>query len=267
MHSLNLSTLHQSHLEYLTGCRYAALMRLAVVAKQALFADRRGRPYRHGPLAMVGLVMMKLRHNLTGRALEALAGIDAVTLSRYVRKVTAFLGALPLRAQPAQGFLLVDTTSVRVGSTDRRSFSGHKHQRCAKVQVIADEAGFVQHSGAAWPGSVHDKTIYNKERVNLGEALGTLILADKAYAGAHDEGAGLLRPIKRGERAAKLPAAQAFNAELSRRRVRIEHVFARLKTFRVLQGLFPYRGEQLGTVLRAIALVHNLNRLEAVETR
>ena len=89
----------------------------------------------------------------------------------------------------------------------------------------------------------------------------------QAYVGAFNEGEGLLRPIKRGERAAKLPAAQAFNAELSRRRVRIEHVFARLKTFRVLQGLFPYRGEQLGTVLRAIALVHNLNRLEAVETR
>ena len=65
MHSLNLSTLHQSHLEYLTGCRYAVLVRLAAVAKQALFARARGRPHRHGPLAMVGLVLMKLRHNLT----------------------------------------------------------------------------------------------------------------------------------------------------------------------------------------------------------
>ena len=252
MHRLNLSTLHQSHLEYLTGCRYAVLMRLAAVAKQALFADRRGRPPQHGPLAMVGLVLMKLRHNLTGRALEALAGIDAVTLSRYVRKVTALLGTLPLRMRQPLGFLLVDTTSVRVGSTDRRSFSGHKHQRCAKVQVIADEAGFVQHSGSAWPGSVHGKTRQDSPQQGAGQpwrSPGALILADKAYVGAFNEGEALLRPIKRGERAAKLPAAQAFNAELSRRRVRIEHVFARLKTFRVLQGLFPYRGEQLGTVL------------------
>lgn len=186
---------------------------------------------------MVGLVMMKLRHNLTGRALEALAGIDSVTLSRYVRKVTALLCTLPLRMHQPQGFLLVDTTSVRVGSTDRRSFSGHKHQRCAKVQVIADEAGFVQHSGAAWPGSVHDKTIYNREQVSLGEALGTLILADKAYVGAFNEGEGLLRPIKRGERAAKLPAAQAFNAELSRRRVRIEHAIVCSRAPQDLPGL------------------------------
>ena len=111
------------------------------------------------------------------RAGGALTGVDAVTLSRYVRKVAALLGALPLRMRQPQGFLLVDTTSVRVGSTDRRSFSGHKHQRCAKVQVIADETGFVQHSGAVWLGSVHDKTVYDKERVTLGEALGTLILA------------------------------------------------------------------------------------------
>lgn len=265
MPMLNLLRAHPSHLEYLTGCRYAVLTALARRVREELFSDRRGRPYQHGPLAMLGLVLMKLRHNLTGRAIEALTGVDAVTLSRYVTKITTVLGRSTLRTAPPAGFLLVDTTSVRVGSSLAGSYSGHKHQRCAKVQVIADEAGMVQHVGSSWPGSTHDKTIYTRERQRLGTALATLTLADKAYAGTPDEGEALLRPIKRGEKAWKLPGALQFNSELSKRRVRIEHVFARLKTFRVLQGLFPYNWRKLSVIMRALALVHNLNRQVAVQ--
>ena len=56
-----------------------------------------------------------------------------------------------------------------------------------------------------------------------------------------------------------------FNQELGKRRVKVEHVFARLKTFKVLQGLFPYRWERLGGIVRALAVVHNLNRQPAVQ--
>lgn len=44
-----------------------------------------------------------------------------------------------------------------------------------------------------------------------------------------------------------------------------EHVFARLKTFKVLQGLLPYRWQRLGDILRALAVAHNLNRQLAVQ--
>jgi hypothetical protein len=42
--------------------------------------------------------------------------------------------------------------------------------------------------------------------------------------------------------------------------VKVEHAFARRKSFKVLQGLFPYRWQRLGDVVRALAVVCNLNR-------
>lgn len=255
---LPISRLHQSHLEQLTGCRYAVLLALAQALGPQL-AVRRGRPYQHGPLAMAVLTFLKLRWNVSYRALEALTGVDAVTLSRYVQKVTAALNRLPLRARAA-GCLLVDTTSVRVACTSLAAYSGHKHQRCAKVQLVCDEAGAIVHVGRAWPGSVHDKTVYERERVTLARTLRAPMLADKAYAGVHDDGAGLMRPIKRNEKAWATHARRAYNRELNRRRVGVEHVFARLKTFRVLQGIFPFRWPSLGQIVRALSVVHNAHR-------
>ena len=135
-------------------------------------------------LAMVGLVMMKLRHNLTGRALEALAGINAVTLSRYVRRVTALLGTLPLCMRQPRGFLLVDTTSVRAGGTDHHSFSGHlllpdfsAARRCRSSLMRPGSCSTRARPGRDRCTTRRDKTARNKERISLGEALGTLILA------------------------------------------------------------------------------------------
>lgn len=47
--------------------------------------------------------------------------------------------------------------------------------------------------------------------------------------------------------------------------MRIEHVFARLKTWKTLSGLFLYRWERLSEIVRAIAVVHNMNRDESLK--
>ena len=152
--------------------------------------------------------------------------------------------------------------------TDQKAYSGHKHHRCAKVQVLANLDGQVVDVSPAYLGSVHDKTLWNKEAPRLKPLFDSLVLCDKAYAGATgevgkpDAPACLVRPIKRGENAWKADPEKAkdFNRQLSKQRVGIEHVFARLKTWRVLGGLLQYRWERLGPIVRALAVVHNANR-------
>lgn len=266
MSFIQLSRVHQAQLEQLTGCTYATLIGLRRDITPHLKLNGRGRPFKHSVLVMLCLALMKLRLNLTVRALEALTGIDAVTVSRCVARVTAALGELPLAKRALNNpmsMLLVDTTSSRVATTQLKAYSGYKHHRCAKVQVLSDEAGQVVDVSPAYEGSVHDKTIWNKQVARVRPLLDRLVLADKAYAGATGESQHLLRPVKRGENAWKAnpDKAKQFNRELSKRRVRIEHVFARLKTWKVLGGLFPYRWEKLGPVVRALAVVHNRNRL------
>jgi hypothetical protein len=205
---------------------------------------------------------MKLRLSLSLRALQAFTGIHAVTISRYVNQVCHILGQMPLAAC-TQSTLLVDTTCCRVATTAHHTYSGHKHQRCAKVQVLADESGQVLDVSAAHPGSVHDKTVWNREVPRLRHLLcDHVVLADKAYAGATGEHQYLFRPIKRGETLwqQNRVGSQSFNAHITKRRVRIEHLFARIKTWKVLNGMFPYRWQRLGEIVRVIAVIHNLER-------
>jgi hypothetical protein len=82
------------------------------------------------------------------------------------------------------------------------------------VQVVA--------MSRAVPRSVHDKTLWSKERHGLKHLVGHLVLADKACVGAAaGEGEQLVRLVKRGERACleNPERAKAFNRALSKTRV------------------------------------------------
>ena len=131
---------------------------------------------------------MKLRLNVSVRTLEVLTGIDSVTASRCINRSLAFLGAIQFKTPSKGKVLVVDTTSTRVASTQDSHYSGHKHHKCVKVQVIVNTAGAVLHVSKPYPESAHDKTIWNKESAGIPDLMEHLILADKAYAGAKGEG-------------------------------------------------------------------------------
>ena len=154
--------------------------------------------------------------------------------------------------------LIVDTTSTRVRSTDVKFYSGHKKQRVVKVQVLCDADGIVHSVSDGCSGGVHDKTIWNIEFARVPRD--ATVLADKAYVGGNGEGTVLFRPIRRNERQWRddETAAKSYNAALSKRRVRIEHLFARLKTWRIIHHYYPMRPETYSTTFKAIAYIHNL---------
>ena len=258
--STQIHKLHQPQIEQLTGCRYAVFMSLVHKLRDFLQQPRRGRPFAFGAVSMVFITLMKIRQNLTVRSMEAITGMDAVTVSRCLNRVIAVIGQMPL-AGKAAGLLVVDTSSIRVATTDQKSYSGHKHQRCAKVQVVARADGLIVDVGQSNKGSTHDKTIWNKEHGRLKHLFDQLVLADKAYAGAIGEGQYLLRPVKHNESAYRTAPdeSRTFNKGLSNLRVRIEHVFARLNAWKTFSGLFFYKWQRLSEFVRAIAVVHNMN--------
>jgi hypothetical protein len=188
---MNIQRLHESGLKHLTGCDYSVLR--ALYARVFDARTRRGRPLRHGAWTALVVALMKLRHDLPYRLLEAVTGIDAVTAHRMVRRVIAELGELPVtRLSSEGGFVCVDSTTVRVGTADVRHYTGYKHLRGRKVQVLCDESlGILDVSGSA-PASVHDKTLWNRHLERIKPWLDRLCLADKAYAGARGEGEQLV---------------------------------------------------------------------------
>ena len=85
-----------------------------------------------------------LRH-LTGCWYAVIVHLAKLFKAVMSKKSLAFLGAIQFKA-PSQGeVLVVDTTSTRVASTQDSHYSGYKHHKCAKVQVIVNTAGAVLH--------------------------------------------------------------------------------------------------------------------------
>lgn len=224
-----------------------------------------GRPCQYALEVQVLVLLVKMRLDLPYRALETISGIDAVTASRMVRRMLERLMEAPLaKDNQVEGFYLVDTTTVRVRARQDPYYSGYKHHWGVKTQVLADEGRMIHHLSGAWPARVHDKVIWDRTTDQDQPFLDRPVLADKAYAGAYLEGEGLVRPFRHHEREyrAQPETARVFNKELSRRRARIEHVMASLKRFRLLGGRFSLSLACYPAVMKAAALIHNLQRVD-----
>ena len=259
---MKLDRLHEAALHQLTGCRYAVIHALHAALCESIPKTARGRPIRRTLWAQLVLTLIKLRLDLPYRTIEVMFRLDAVTAYRDVRRVLAMLSALALKAPKGSalsGFLIVDSTGTRVRSTDLKDHSGHKHHKRKKCQAIVTEAGEIVSVSVAFAGSVHDKRIWNEAYGATHATLKQVVLADKAYVGAKGEGQLLLRPHRHSDAAYKADkdSAKTFNRALSKIRVKVEHVFAQMKHFRVLSNLFPFRPDRYGEVFRAVAVIHN----------
>jgi hypothetical protein len=139
-------------------------------------------------------------------------------------------------------------------------YSGHKHHSCLKVLVIVDDRGRGRYVSDAYPGPVHDKTIWNSEYDRVASGLVCPTLGDRAYAGGTGKGLFLFRPLKRNETAWRRDAetCRTFNRLLSARRVRIEHMFSCLKAFRLIRDQFPLRRDRYAMIFRAVTLIYNV---------
>jgi len=253
--------LHAPGLHQLTGCRYPVLRELLRQLECQMPSRRAGRPYAHSLWMQLILALTKLRSATAYRTLAVYFGVAFVTIARYTQRISQWLATLPLWQGATQYWLFVDSTSTRIRSSQQKDYSGYKHHKSHKVQAIVNDTGQVVALSDSYAGSVHDKTIWNKELRCVKSLIKRPVLADKAYIGAIEENVLLLRPIKRNEQQYKenKEASLAFNRELSRRRVKVEHVFAQLKAFKILANVFPLQPHHLATCYRAVAVIYNLN--------
>ncbi len=253
--------MYGEQLRQLTGCRYAVILSLERGLGQSLAKIGRGAPLRRSVRTILVAALVKLRGNDAYRTLAIHLKIPHVTLHRYTLRICALLAGRSLRPEglTGHGWLIVDSTCSRVRSMEQADYSGYKHHRSRKVQVIVDDLWRIVDVSKAYSGAVHDKVIWNRESGRVRASLDRPTLGDKAYAGGEGEGTILFRPIKRNETAYKadVDGCKTANRQLSKVRVKVEHVFARLKTFRVLQGLFVFRPERYAMVFHAVAVIYN----------
>jgi hypothetical protein len=230
-----------------------------VVARRGGDAVADGRPGRQWSLPLadrVLLVAVYYRTNLTMRQVAPLFGITDSAAFRVIDRLDEYLALAPIKGKHAPAtVLIVDGTLVP--TRDHAIAAPSKNYRySANVQVIIDaDTRLVVTVGTPQPGNRNDCTAYADSGVRDATA-GAEVIADGAYRGPNCR--GVIIPHRKPADGSDLPAwKEEHNASHRKVRARVEHVFARMKNWKILRDC-RRRGTGLQHAAQGIALMHNL---------
>jgi hypothetical protein len=214
---------------------------------------RRGRPWSLPLEDRVFLVAAYWRTNLTLRQLAPLFGISKSSADRIIDHIGPLL-ALKQRQRFHTGtVLIVDGTLVptRDHSITERS-KNYRYSTNHQVVVDADTR-LVVAVGRPVPGNRNDCKAWAESGAKA--AVGrTTTIADGGY-----QGTGLVIPHRRPAGGELCGWKQEHNRSHKQVRARVEHVFARMKTWKVLRDC-RLKGDGVHYAILGIAHLHNLRQ-------
>lgn len=197
-----------------------------------------GRPYPLNLEESVAMLLLYTRSYTTHLFLSALFDIHESAICRYFAKVRPVVEAVfdiptekvDLRKEEILQ-LVVDATEQR---TERRNsgsgYSGKKKAETIKTQiVVSKKTKKITHVSASVPGNIHDKKLFDDSGVTL---------PDNAKGDLGYLGTNIAIPHKSSKLHALTKTQRDFNARHSRSRIIVEHVFASLKSYRILTDRF-----------------------------
>ncbi|MFD5121336.1 transposase [Streptomyces sp. NPDC058385] len=211
----------------------------------------RGRPWKLPLEDRVLLVAAYWRTNLTMQQLAPLFGISKSAADRVIDDLGPKLALQPRRRFAKDAVLIVDGTLVP--TRDHKVAEQSKNYRYStNHQVVIDaDTRLVVVVGRPLPGNRNDCRAWAESGAKA--AVGnTTTIADGGYPGT-----GLVMPHRR-PKGEELPEwKQAHNKSHKQIRARVEHCFARMKTYKILRDC-RLRGDGVHQAMHGIARLHNL---------
>jgi DDE superfamily endonuclease/Helix-turn-helix of DDE superfamily endonuclease len=195
-------------------------------------------------------------------------GISESTVCRIVHWVEDKLMQsgqfrLPGKQQLVRGFdtpsvILIDVTETRIERPKRRQrafYSGKQKYHTLKSQLVSDAQTQQIICTFFGKGRRHDFKLFKASGIPIHPL--TESLQDKGDQGMHKLHLNSRVPKKK-PRGGKLSAEdKAYNRQLARERVGVEHVNRRLKVFRILSGQYRNRRRRFGLRCNLIAALYN----------
>ncbi|MFD3421034.1 transposase [Streptomyces decoyicus] len=213
---------------------------------------RKGRPWSLPLEDRVLLIAAYWRTNLTLRQLAPLFRVSKSAADHIIDHLGPSLALQPRRRFRKDTVLIVDGTLVP--TRDHTIAEQPKNYRYStNHQVVIDaDTRLVVAIGTPLPGNRNDYKAW--ELSGAKEAVGrTIIIADGGYRGT-----GLTIPHRHEHGQAKLPAwKEEHNTSHHKVRARVEHAFARMKTWKILRDC-RLKGDGIHHAMLGIARLHNL---------
>ncbi len=198
------------------------------------------------------LVTAYWRTSLTLRQLAPLFGVSKSTAGRVINHLGPLLALQPRRRFAKGTVLIVDGTLVP--TRDHAIAERSKNYRYStNHQVVIDaDTSLVVVGGRPLAGNRNDCKAWEESGAKA--AVGnTVTIADGGYPGT-----GLVIPHRRRRDQAVLPDwKEEHNKSHKQVRARVEHVFARMKTWKILRDC-RLKGDGVHHAMLGIARMHNL---------
>ncbi|MFE2432755.1 transposase [Streptomyces sp. NPDC059373] len=224
---------------------------VAALRREGADAVRRGRPWSLALEDRVLLVVAYWRTNLTMRQLAPLFGVSKSAADRIIVQLGPLMSLQPRRRFAKDTVLIVDGTLVPTRDHEVAEQSkNYRYSTNHQVVIDADTRRVVV-VGRPLPGNRNDCKAWEESgaRAAVGR---TTTIADGGYPGT-----GLVMPHRR-RRGEDLPDWKAaHNKSHKQVRARVEHVFARMKTWKILRDC-RLKGNGVHHAMLGIARLHNL---------
>jgi len=105
-------------------------------------------------------------------------------------------------------------------------------------------------------GSKHDFQLFKDEQTQIAEHI--RILADAGYQGLAELHENCQTPFKKSKYHPLTQKEKQKNRSLARKRILIEHIFCKLKVFRILSERYRNPRKRFSLRFNLIAAIHNL---------
>ncbi|MCI4142284.1 transposase [Streptomyces sp. MMS20-AI2-20] len=215
-------------------------------------AVRRGRPSSLPLEDRALLVAAYWRTNLTLRQLALLFGVSKSAADRIINDLGPRLALQQRRRYRKDTVLIVDGTLVPTRDhTVAEQSKNYRYSTNHQVVIDADTQ-LVVAVGRPLPGNRNDCKAWELSgaKATVGK---TTVIADGGYRGT-----GLVIPHRRQPGQAELPAwKEEHNTSHRKVRARVEHAFARMKTWKILRDC-RLKGDGVHHAMLGIARLHNL---------
>jgi hypothetical protein len=225
---------------------------VTVLRREGADPVRKGRPWSLPLEDRVLLVAAYWRTNLTLRQLAPLFGVSKSAADRIVDHLGPALALEPRKRFRKDTVLIVDGTLVP--TRDHSIAAPSKNYRYStNHQVIIDaDTRLVVAVGRPVPGNRNDCKAWEESGAKAAVGHATVI-ADGGYRGT-----GLIIPHRRKPGQTELPAwKEEHNTSHRKVRARVEHTFARMKTWKILRDC-RLKGDGVHQAMLGIARLHNL---------
>ncbi|MEU6938718.1 transposase [Streptomyces rubiginosohelvolus] len=225
---------------------------VTVLRREGADTAGRGRPWSLPLEDRTLLVAAYWRTNLTMRQLALLFGVSKSAADRIIDHLGPMIALRPRRSFDKGTVLIVDGTLVptRDHTIAERS-KNYRYSTNHQVVIDADTRLIVV-VGRPLPGNRNDCNAWEESGAKA--AVGsTVTIADGGYPGT-----GLVIPHRRRRGQAVLPDwKEDHNKSHKQVRARVEHVFARMKTWKILRDC-RLKGDGVHHAMLGIARMHNL---------